>query len=378
MIRNEKNIYIAGESVISSLGFGSQEHTNAIRENRTGIQKRDFPALGISQLPVGAIAEELIRDQFSRLHSAANLTRFEMLLVRCVEEALQGLPLQLSDPDTRLIISTTKGNVDLIGNPKDKPKLYLSYSANRVASYLEVAHQPLVVSNACISGVLAMLHAQRLIRQGRCKHAVVVGADVLSDFVVSGFHSFRSLSQSVCAPFDKDRDGLNLGEAAACVVLSSVIEGDCLLSGGASANDANHISGPSRTGEGLFQAIRHAASEESLSQLDYVSAHGTATPYNDDMESVAMHRAGLSHVPVNSFKGYVGHTLGAAGLVETILAMSAMRTQSLPPTLGFRNPGTIQPLQVITKNQPHRLKTVLKLASGFGGCNAAMIVKKYE
>ncbi len=238
----------------------------------------------------------------------------------------------------------------------------------------------MVISNACVSGVLAMLYAHRLMTQGHYKNIIVCGCDVLSEFIVSGFQSFFSLSKEGCKPFDKDRTGLTLGEGAGTVVLTSdkdicprpLIE----IVTGSGSNDANHISGPSRTGEGLYIAIRDILNGNN--NIDFISAHGTATAYNDDMESTAFTRLSLSHVPVNSYKGYIGHTLGAAGVIESVFCFETMRKDLLVKTFGFENLGTVESLNVIGSNISKPVKTVLKTASGFGGSNAVVLFRKED
>ncbi len=184
---------------------------------------------------------------------------------------------------------------------------------------------------------------------------IVTGADLVSEFVLSGFNSFLSLSNGPCKPFDKNRQGLSLGEGAGTVILASGLHAKdqkhrIRVGHGFSSNDANHISGPSRTGEGLYLAIRKTL-EKNKSRVDYISAHGTATPFNDEMESVAITRACLQDVPVNSFKGYWGHTLGAAGVIESIAGAHSLISNQLIRTMGFSEPGTTHPLAVIDTNR---------------------------
>jgi 3-oxoacyl-[acyl-carrier-protein] synthase-1 len=189
-----------------------------------------------------------------------------------------------------------------------------------------------------------------------------------------------SLSPSACKPFDKNRDGLSLGEAASTIILSRNKTGqnDIVHLGGASANDANHISGPSRTGEGSFIAIEKALKESGVNanEIDHISAHGTATPYNDEMESIAIDRHHLNEVPVSSFKGNYGHTLGAAGLVETSMLLHEMRSNIMLKTEGFSELGVSKKIHVVDRITKKELHTCLKMASGFGGSNAAMIIQK--
>ena len=218
-----------------------------------------------------------------------------------------------------------------------------------------------------------MLVARRMIISGQCDHAIVAGVDLVSKFIVSGFQSFLSLSEQPCRPFDENRDGLTLGEAAATVVISRH-HGGIELVNGAISNDANHISGPSRTGEGLLISIRNTLEHQEA--VDLISAHGTATIYNDEMESIAISRAGLEQVPVNSLKGYFGHTLGAAGILESIINIEAMKRNVLVSTRGYSKLGVSGNITV-TDHPAHReVQSMLKIASGFGGCNAAALFRK--
>jgi 3-oxoacyl-[acyl-carrier-protein] synthase-1 len=227
---------------------------------------------------------------------------------------------------------------------------------------------------------MAIQTGARLIRSGLYENVVVAGADVISNFILSGFQSFQAISSHPCRPFDRSRDGLTLGEGAATVILSSRREyaGGIKVMGGSTSNDANHLSAPSRTGAELAHCINRALIESGLSStdIDFVSAHGTATLYNDEMEAKALTLANLQTVPVNSLKGYYGHTLGAAGLIESIIAAQSLKEGLVIPTIGFEEMGVSQPLNVCDQLLSTPLKNCLKTASGFGGCNAALILRK--
>ncbi len=246
--------------------------------------------------------------------------------------------------------------------------------------FFGICKPALVVSNACISGVLALSTAARMIEAGLYDHVVVAGGDMLSEFVISGFLSFQALSPDPCRPFDIARNGLSLGEGCGTIALSSIFKKSTAItvSGSAITNDANHISGPSRTGEELALAIVRALNESTLNpeEVNFVSAHGTATLYNDEMESKALGIVGLESVPVNSFKGYWGHTLGAAGVIESIATIRSMESNLLFSSVGFEEPGTPVKLNVIKKNINTPIQNCIKIASGFGGCNAAIVFSK--
>ncbi len=369
-----KRIDIISDHVISALGCGSEENFKKLTGNQSGITIHKNEKYSDNKLPLGSIDEELISQWVKDNDLPSGYTRFETLCIISISEALKKTEIDISSQETLLVISTTKGNVGLIDQPDLHHKLDLWYSANQIAGYFKTQNRPKIISNACISGVVALLYAQWQLRGGNYKHAVVLGADVLSKFVVSGFESFMSLSPNICKPFDKNRDGLTIGEAAATIVLSSEHKGKASIVKGATANDANHISGPSRTGEGLYQAIKHTLDDGR--PIDFISAHGTATPYNDDMESIALKRCGLNNVPVNGFKGYVGHTLGAAGVVEIIYSLWSMYKESIIKTFGYEEFGVVEKINVVNENTSKELKNVLKTASGFGGCNSAIIIEK--
>jgi 3-oxoacyl-[acyl-carrier-protein] synthase-1 len=311
-------------------------------------------------------------------------TKFENLLIASISDALTKSNIDPADNKTVLIISSTKGNVSLLETeePSDllNKRISLNTSAKLVADHFQFSNQPIIISNACISGMLAILTGMRLIQSGQYQHAIVAGADVISKFVLSGFQSFQAVSQLPSKPFDAARDGINLGEAAGTVILSSNIKNSygVKVGGGSVSNDANHISGPSRTGEELSLAINKAlhASGISAKDIGFISAHGTATLFNDEMEAKAIGLSGLQDVPVNSLKGYYGHTLGAAGLIESIISIQSLKENLVLPTRGFQTLGVSQTVNVCSSLYKLTAAHFLKTASGFGGCNAAMVFSK--
>jgi 3-oxoacyl-[acyl-carrier-protein] synthase-1 len=306
------------------------------------------------------------------------------MFIVSIHDALTEIAPEIYGFNSLLIISSTKGNIDLLEEGKknftDPGRIYLWKMADVIGSFFGFVNRPLVISNACISGVLALSTAARMIEAGRYDHVVVAGGDILSEFVISGFLSFQALSPDPCKPFDIARNGLSLGEGCGTVLLSSEFKKSTSItvSGSSVTNDANHISGPSRTGEELAMAIGKALKEAGMNpdEVSYVSAHGTATLYNDEMESKALEIAGLQNTPVNSFKGYWGHTLGAAGVIESIATLRSMVNNYLFRSAGFNEPGLPVLLNVIRENVQIPVQNCLKIASGFGGCNAAIVFRK--
>ena len=377
---NEPEVFVVADNILSPLGKTTAENFAKLRENTSGVKEYSDPA--ISPLPFFA---SLFKkgEQFVKADEH-NYTKFEQLLIASIADALNGSGVDVRDKKTVLVISSTKGNISLLEdevfNDGLKNRISLSTSAKLVAEHFGFQNQPIVVSNACISGVLGVVTAARLLRSNQYENAVVAGADVISKFIMSGFQSFKALSSGPCKPFDKDHDGLNLGEGAGTIILSTnhKYAQNIKVKGGSVSNDANHISGPSRTGQELAGAIKNAFAEANFTveDIDFISAHGTATVYNDEMEANAIAISGLQKVPLNSLKGFYGHTLGAAGLIESIISIQSLKQALVIPTIGFREAADTEKINVCAT--PIRLKAnnFLKTASGFGGCNAAVIFGK--
>lgn len=293
-------------------------------------------------------------------------------MVHTIQQAWAQTHLPIASNKVVLVVSSTKGS------GLQQP---LHALAQKVANEVGITTQPVVVSNACISGLCAIIAAKRLLEAGQFDHAIVVGADQLSPFIVSGFQSFKALSPQPCKPFDAARCGLNLGEAVAALILTNSLEyslrsDSFVVECGVIRNDTNHISGPSRTGEGCYRALQAVLPQDSTTNLAFVGVHGTSTPYNDEMESIALYRAELLDVPTVGFKGYYGHTLGTAGVLETILSMLVIEHGVVPATKGFETLGVSHPVSVSAQAVPTQKTSFVKLLSGFGGCNAAVYCKQ--
>ncbi len=374
-------VYTIGHSALSAMGNNSiQNFEYLMREevavrifNDTGIAADPFCASRLQPSQMQMLAARYGRE-------GQQLSPFEQMCLYVIEDALSEVEEGIPEDDCILILSSTKGNIEWLG-VKDDDRLSLYRSAEIIGKYLKLKERPMVVSNACISGSLALLLAKRLLEQGRYKNAIVVGCDRLSRFVFSGFQAFHAISAEPCRPFDNERKGINLGEAAACMILSvhpdrgTTVPLAC-LKGGALSNDANHLSAPSRSGAELATAIKGAITEAGIpaGAIGMVSAHGTATVFNDEMEAKALYLTGMNRVPLHSLKSYIGHTLGAAGIIESIVACMAMERDVLPASLGYRSSG-VSPadVQVTTQTTTGTYRNILKTASGFGGCNAALV-----
>ena len=375
-------VFITSDNIISALGFTTAENFAAITAYRSGIALAADTHISATPIMAATIERTTLEERAKALTDGDKYSPVEQLLILSITDTLQQQRLARPEGSTALILSTTKGNVAALGGRSDIPdEAFLSHTARRVADYFGIAAtDTYLISNACISGVSALIMAARLIDEGQYNKAIVAGCDVLSPFITSGFLSFKSISPQCCRPYDAARNGLNLGEACGSVLLTSeYTPGSIAITGGSITNDANHISGPSRTGDGLFYAIRHAMDEAGVTpeEVDFVNAHGTATAYNDEMESKAIHLAGVQHVPVNSLKPYFGHTLGASGVIESIICAHAMQQDMIPATLHFEQLGVPCPIVVeATHRTGVRTDVCVKTASGFGGCNAAIVLQK--
>lgn len=367
-------IYLGADRIISALGDTTEQNVEEILRYHTGIRPVEDTTLSARPFMAGRIHHAVFENR---------TTRLEALLEETIGSVLEVSGVSPRSSRTGLIVATTKGNVDSLAlTPRPDGKCFLAETALRVAQRLGFETRPVVISNACISSLAAMIVARRLMLAGQYDHVVVAGVDLLTEFVVSGFQSFKSVSEKVCRPYDVERDGLSLGEACGALLLTTDIrrakEGRVMLSGGALTQDANHLSAPSRTGEELAAAMKEAMREAgaAAADIDAVNAHGTATRYNDEMESKALFVAGLSDKPLNSFKPYIGHTLGASGVVEAILSAEQIRRGVVFATPGYAACGVPHAVNVSAQHRPMPLTTMVKSSSGFGGCNAAIVLSR--
>lgn len=368
-------VYIAADNIFSPLGISTEENFERVKNGLSAVRE----VVDIAFSPQAFYASVFEKTFFNQEEEV--LSRFEKICIASIENVLSKTEVKLSNTDTLFILSTTKGNIELIEKNEMSEELRnhvsLSNTAKNIAAHFGSATKPLVVSNACISGVLAVIIAKRLLQSGKYKHAIITGADVLSQFVISGFQSLNAMSSKPCRPFDKSRDGINLGECAATIILSTEksLSNGILVNGGASTNDANHISGPSRTGLELSYAVKSAMKESEVTSddLSFISAHGTATVYNDEMEAKAFSNASLSNIPLHSLKGNFGHTLGAAGVLECVLTYHSLKEGVILPSKNFETLGVSENINISRSLEKSNKTHALKTASGFGGCNAAII-----
>lgn len=395
--------------MITPLGEGVGKNFSAILRGESGVTGTTDPRITQSSLTAGIIPEEVYINVRERLGARAkSLTRTEILTCGCLKSLIQSLPQELQtalgNGRTGIVVATAKGNISALEGrcgsgpflPSDDDKVLFSSMTRCISEFSGVREPDIrIISNACISGVSAIVAARRMLLVGDYDMVIVVGADTQNRFITSGFASFKSLSQELCRPYDESRCGLNLGEAAGAIALTSMpvrwscgLDGESgyvTIDGGAVSDDANHISGPSRTGDGLFFSMRNAMKEAGVNAagIDLLQMHGTATAYNDEMESKAACLAGVQDVPVQSLKPYFGHTMGASGVIETIIAAAEIQEGIIAGTKGYEKSGVrlnvsasnrLITRNLVMSNPAGKINHCLKTASGFGGTNAAVLL----
>ena len=372
---------IIADNIISPLGNTTQANYQAVKAGKSALCqynselriKREELAINV---PFPFTASLFTQKQIKEI-TIDGYTLFESLAINSIRKALEECQIPINE-QTCLVISTTK-----LGGVQGVQEVQGVQRAQEIAHAVGITTTPIIVCNACISGVSALILGNRLIEMQQYDNVIVCGIDLQSTFIISGFQSLKALSETPCRPFDIERTGLNLGEAAATVILSKDEKaGSWHITNAAIRNDAFHISSPSPKADGCLMAIEYTMQGHDANDLALINAHGTATLYNDQMEARGLSRAGLAEIPTNALKGYYGHTMGAAGILETIITMHGLDDHTIIGTKGYNELGVSGNININKENTPTQevqgvQKTdFLKIISGFGGCNAAIYVGK--
>jgi 3-oxoacyl-[acyl-carrier-protein] synthase II len=399
-------VVITGAGIVTALGLGWQANADGFRSGRVAF--RPVTLFDVSRQRVKLAAEvdlpaELPATRLSRRH-LQRLDRAAKLLLLAAHEAWQQAGWTPSN-DLPVVLGTTSGGMTLgqdyfrqaIQTPRTQcrqPSRVLHYEVQQQGLDLATAfgfHGPLTtIANACASGANAIGHAWELLRRGHAERALTGGYDALCQLVFAGFDSLQALSPTRCRPFDAQRDGLGLGEGAAVLTLETLAHaqrrGAQVLGeivGYGAATDVHHLTQPHPQGDAAFAAMTAACASAGVSpdQIDYVNAHGTGTPLNDSAEAAAISRwagARAATLPVSSTKSSVGHLLGAAGAVETLVCLMALRGQWLPPTSTLQTPDPACAFPVVRAPTTARLGYALTNSFGFGGANATLILRRWS
>ena len=394
------DVAITGMGIISAIGHSTDENKKALQASKSGIGNlRHIQTSHASSIKVGEVslsnAELTLQLQLKKTH---NYTRTGLLGLYAAKAAVENAQLSINpEIKTGFISATTVGGMDMterylkqFASDKEAQKYIQSHHAGdatqKISDALGITDFVTTISTACSSAANAIILGARLLKAGRLDRVIVGGTDALSKFTINGFKTLMIQSDEVCSPFDAGRQGLNLGEAAAYLVLESEAivakqEKNVLayLSGYGNANDAFHQTASSENGEGAYLAMKKALQMAGLApaQIDYINAHGTATLNNDLSESRAIQRVFETHVPdFSSTKAFTGHTLAAAGAVEAVFSVLSLQEQTVFPNLNFKTEMPETGLKPARSKIHKEIRHVVSNSFGFGGNCATLIFSK--
>lgn len=391
---------ITGMGIISSIGVNVEENHWALQNAVPGISViKNVNTRHKNNIKVGEVKlDNEILVKHLGLPKENNYSRTAMLGLIAAKEAVEDAAIKdMNDCRTGLISATSVGGMDKTERyyydylTDEAPRKYIKGhhcgdASQKIAAQLGIHDFVTTISTACSSSANAIMLGARLINAGKLDRVIVGGADCLSKFTINGFNTLMILSDADCQPFDEDRKGLNLGEAAAFLVLESeeIIKRDdkkplAYLSGWGNANDAYHQTASSENGEGATLAMEKALSVAKLSpeNIDYINAHGTATPNNDLSESRAIINVFGNAIPhVTSTKAFTGHTLAAAAAIEAVFSILALRHDEIYPNLNFKTPIRDTGIVPLTELKKTKLNKVLSNSFGFGGNCSTLIFSK--
>ena len=390
-------VAVVAAGVISPLGRGLAETAESLRVARDCITPvKSFSVNDCRCKTAGQIPDPLLPTIGGPARRSQRLHRAARMMIAALNEAMSQAP----DFKPELtVVGTTSGGMTFgeeyyralqtRGSLRGAASLIANYTPQKpvidAQEALGISAPCQVIANACASGTNAIGHAYECVRSGRYQRVLTGGYDALSELVFVGFDSLEAATPDKCRPFDSGRSGLVLGEGAAILALenfeSATARGASILAeivGYGLSTDNHHLTQPNPSGSGARAAMQRALDRAELapSSVDYINAHGTATPFNDAAEGKAIAEL-FRDVPVSSTKGMMGHALGAAGAIEAVISIIALRDQLLPPNINFRAPDSGIDLDVVANTpRPARISTVLSNSFGFGGTNASVILRQ--
>jgi 3-oxoacyl-[acyl-carrier-protein] synthase II len=396
---NAARVAVVATGIVSPLGFGLKETLSALREGRDCVSPvTRFSVEHCRCKTAGQVTDARLANAGKHQLRSERLHRVAQMMVLALEEALAQAPD--FQPEIS-IVGTTSGGMTfgeeyyrgLKGgrSMRRAPSLIANYTPQKPVMDAQEAFglsAPCqVIANACASGTNAIGHGFDCIRSGRYERILTGGYDGLSELVFVGFDSLQASTPERCRPFDRERTGLVLGEGAAILLLENFDSAQARgakivaeLIGYGISTDNHHLTQPNPSGSGPRQAMEGALHSARMSgvEIDYINAHGTATPFNDAAEGKAIAEL-FDGVAVSSTKGMMGHSLGAAGAIEAIISILALQNQFVPPNINFRSGDAGLDLNIIANSsQPGNLRTVLSNSFGFGGTNASVIIRASE
>ena len=395
----KNRVAITGMGIISSIGLTVEENFQSLLSKKHGISTIDFiETVHKKEILVGEIktSNETLQHLLN-LPENNTFTRTGLLGAYAAKQAIQNANiLDVNEVRTGFISSTSVAGMDFTEKHYKQYEQHPEYNkyieshnagdtSNKIAEYLGVKGFVTTISTACSSAANAIMLGATMIENGYLDRVIVGGTDALSTFTINGFKTLMILSDTYNTPFDQNRKGLNLGEAAAYLVLESdeMIQKDqkkvlAYVAGYGNANDAYHQTASSENGEGAYLAMKQAFEKASIlpDGIDYVNVHGTATPNNDLSEGRAMERIFAKTPMFSSTKAYTGHTLAAAAAIEAVYSILAMQNSVVFPTLNFSTP--MEEFQLIPETEviSKPIQYVLSNSFGFGGNCSTLIFEK--
>lgn len=398
-------IVITSTGIISSLGYGRNEHTTALTQKRPGLgHPVHLQTKHAAEFVMGEVnrSNKDLADMLGLPDGDNGYTRTTLLALTAMKSLVEEAGIELLKGDgVALINANTVGGMcsvedmylDFISPEENGPfvkyidTLDCAESTQNIAAHFGIKPATATISTACSSSANALILGARMISHGLAKRAVCGGCDALSRFTLNGFHSLKNVDKEPCRPFDQTRFGLNLGEGAGYLLLEkeedAVARGAnilAVLSGYGNTNDAYHPTAPSPEGDGALRTMQLALNKANLKadDINYVNAHGTATINNDSAEGKALQRLFEGKtLKFSSTKPYTGHTLAAAGSIEAIFSIIALKEQITLPNLNYTT--QMEELQIypVTEAEALAIDHVLSNSFGFGGNNVSLVFSKY-
>lgn len=384
-------IQLTAYTAISALGLGLASMREALLQEKSGLRLCDFDHCQLNTYigRIPTLESYVLPKQYVNMHSRNNLIAFLALQQDDFFEKVERAKIKYGKNKIGLVFATsTSGFLEFENFFRDeresiqekpfhfKNKVDFYSTAQFIASYLEIEGLSFTISTACSSSAKTFISAARLLQQGICDAVVVAGVDSLCLNTLYGFASLELLARDQCRPSDVNRQGLNIGEAGAFILLERGQTSEAIqLLGYGESSDAYHMSSPHPEGKGGQMAMQEALTRASLKpeEIDYINLHGTATPSNDSAEGFAVAALFSDLVPCSSTKAWTGHTLGTAGALEAIISCLCMEMEFIPKSLNTVNVDPAIPCQIALKSQRKKIKRVLSNSFGFGGSNCSLI-----
>src|SRR6266480_3726576 len=395
-----ERVAVVAAGVVSPLGFGLAETLDSLRQARDCVTPvTRFSVAECRCKSAGQVLDDRLLAGLNRRFHAKRLHRASHMMIHALREARTQVPQ--FEPELT-VIGTTSGGMSYgehyyrslrqSGNLRHAPTWIANYPAQKPvidaqAEVLGFSVPCQVIANACASGTNAIGHAFECVRSGRYQRVLTGGYDALSELVFTGFDSLQASTPEKCRPFDRHRSGMVLGEGAAVLALENLESAQqrgvpvlAEIMGYGISTDNFHITQPNPSGVGPRQAMERAlqSAQVSANEVDYINAHGTATVFNDAAEGKAINQL-FNGVPVSSTKSMMGHSLGAAGAIEAVISLLALRHQFLPPNINFDALDDRLDLNVVAnESRPAVVRMALSNSFGFGGTNASILIRRVE